>query len=133
MKRLASFLILCVFVVGAIGNLVFANGGPLITQEQAIGIGNKQVSKMHIDLASLEVEVDEGNKRWDEYMAILRDSPITTLQRQFHQYKATLKGHSHWAIFYKPKREEGHGFKGGGATVLIDSKTGRVLVAIRGE
>ncbi len=48
-------------------------------------------------------------------------------------YERKLKGRSYWSIFYKPKQVPGRGFKGGGATVLIDSKTGQVLLAIRGE
>jgi hypothetical protein len=123
----------CLLLIASLDSFVFANGGTLVTQEQAIGIGNRQVSKMQIDLTDLEMEIDEGNRRWNEYMALLRDSPVSTLQHQFQQYEAKLKGHSFWSIFYKPKREAGRGFKGGGATVLIDSETGRVIIAIRGE
>lgn len=133
MIRLASFIIVCSLVIAAIDSFVLANEGTLVTQEQAIGIGNRQVSKMQIDLTDLDMEIDEGNKRWNEYMALLRDSPVSTLQHQFQRYEAKLKGHSYWSIFYKSKRESGRGFKGGGATVLIDSETGRVLLAIRGE
>ena len=125
-------MVLAFLLVGH-GNFALANGRPMITQEQAIEIGNKQVSKMNIDLRDLDVEIDDGNKGWIEHMTILRTSPVPSLQRQYHQYEAKLKGHSYWSIFYQPKSVGGRGFKGGGATVLVDSKTGLVLLAIRGE
>lgn len=121
------------FLLVGQSNLSLANGQSIITQEQAIEIGYKQVSKMNIDLRDLDVEVDDGNKGWIEHMAILRTSPVPSLRHQYHEYEAKLKGHTYWSIFYQPKRVGGHGFKGGGATVLIDSKTGLVLLAIRGE
>jgi len=121
------------FLIVGHGNFGLANARSMITREQAIEIGNKQVSKMNIDLRALDVEIDDGNKGWIEHMAILRNSPVPSLQRQYHQYEAKLKGRSYWSIFYTRKSAEGHTFKGGGATVLIDSKTGLVLFAIRGE
>ena len=36
-------------------------------------------------------------------------------------------------LFYHSKRIDGHGWKGGGATVLIDARSAEVLIVIRGE
>jgi hypothetical protein len=77
--------------------------------------------------------VDAGNKQWNEYMSILRNSPVDYLQQAYRQYDKKLRGCSFWSLISRPKRIEGRGFKGGGANLLIDKKTGQVLLAIRGE
>lgn len=133
MKSFIALLPVLALWIGGFSEVASADGRPHITQQQAVEIGNKHVLKMNIDLGEVDIDVDEGNKKWIEYMAILRDSPVPALKRQFHRYDARLKGHTYWSLLYNPKRVEGHGFKGGGATVLIDSRTGRVLLAIRGE
>ncbi len=133
MKHLIGLGVLLVFLMGGLEKATPAEGILLVTKERAIEVGNHHLAKMQINLRDLDVQVDEGNKRWNDFMSILRDSPDGDTQRQFQQYERKLKGRSYWSIFYKPKHVPGRGFKGGGATVLVDSKTGRVLLAIRGE
>lgn len=43
----------------------------LVKKEDAIEVANKEVEKLGIDLRDLEVEVDKGNRRWDEVMSIM--------------------------------------------------------------
>lgn len=47
--------------------------------------------------------------------------------------KQDSKEEHFFTLFYRPKRIDGHGWKGGGATVLADARNGEVLVVIRGE
>ncbi len=133
MKQLIGLVALLGFMLGGMERAIQAEENLLVTKDRAIEIGNRHLTKMKIDLHDLDVQVDEGSKRWNDFMSILRASPDRDTQRQFQQYERKLKGRSYWAIFYKPKHVPGRGFKGGGATVLVDSKTGRVLLAIRGE
>ncbi len=104
----------------------------LVKKEEAIKIANKEVETLGIDLRDLEIEVDKGNRRWDEFMSILRVSGEVT-RVQYQEYQARLQGRTFWTLFYHLKSVDGHGWKGGGATVLIDAKNGEVLIVIRGE
>ena len=115
-----------------IRGIVGAGSLSLVKKEDAIKVANKEVEKLGIDLQELEIEVDKGNRRWDEVMSILRDSGEVTHER-YQQYQTRLQGRTFWALFYRPKRIDGHGWKGGGATVLIDAKNGEALIVIRGE
>lgn len=103
-----------------------------VKKEDAIKVANKEVEKLGIDLRDLEIEVDKGNRQWDEFMSILRVSGEVT-RDQYQQYQARLQGKTFWTLFYHPKRIDGHAWKGGGAIVLIDAKNGEVLIVIRGE
>ncbi len=125
---LNAFVLSIVLLVGS------SEAGSLsaVKKEDAIKVANKEVEKLGIDLQELEIEVDKGNRRWDEVMSILRDSGEVTHER-YQQYQTRLQGRTFWALFYRPKRIDGHGWKGGGATVLIDAKNGEVLIVIRGE
>ncbi|WP_289270110.1 hypothetical protein [Nitrospira tepida] len=104
-----------------------------VNKEQAIKIANKEVDKLGLDPQDLDMEVDKGNVRWDEFMSILRDSGVAESREQYKQHQAKLQGRTFWTIFYLPKRIEGRRPKGGGATVLIDARDGEVLIVIRGE
>ncbi len=104
----------------------------LVKKEDAIEVANKEVEKLGIDLRDLEIEVDKGNRQWDEFMSILRESGAAT-REQYERYQSRLKGRTFWTIFYSPKRIDGRRPKGGGATVLIDARSGEVLIVIRGE
>ena len=115
-----------------IRGIVGAGSLSQVKKADAIKVANKEVEKLGIDLQELEIEVDKGNRRWDEFMSILRDSGEVT-REQYQQYQSRLRGRIFWTIFYSPKGIDGHGWKGGGATVLIDAKNGEVLIVIRGE
>ncbi|HRC24490.1 MAG: hypothetical protein KBH05_01680 [Nitrospira sp.] len=104
----------------------------MVKKEDAIKIANKEVEKLGIDLRDLEIEVDKGNRQWDEFMSILRESGEAT-REQYQRYQSRLKGRIFWTIFYSPKRIDGRRPKGGDATVLIDARSGEVLIVIRGE
>ena len=110
-----------------------AGGGEVITLEQALQKGNEQVLKMGIDLSTVEVKVDEENKKWQEYLSNLASSTVPEFRSVAKRYGAKLHGHSYWSIFYEPKRVDGHGLKGGGATVLVEKRSGTILLAIQGE
>ena len=103
-----------------------------VKKEDAIKVANKEVEKLGIDLRDLEIEVDKGNRQWDEFMSILRESGEAT-REQYQRYQSRLKGRTFWTIFYSPKRIDGRRPKGGDATVLIDARSGEVLIVIRGE
>jgi len=125
---LNAFVLSIVLLVGS------SEAGSLsaVKKEGAIEVANKEVEKLGIDLQELEIEVDKGNRRWDEFMSILRISGEVT-RVQYQEYQARLQGRTFWTLFYHLKSVDGHVWKGGGATVLIDAKTGEVLLVIRGE
>ncbi len=67
-------------------------------------------------------------------MSILRNSPETGSRRQFESYDQNYRGVPAGQYFTSPNVFMGQSsFKGGGATVLIYSKTGWVLLAIHEE
>lgn len=131
MKPYLAFLLLIPLISSFADSRAKAEDQLVSSEERAIEIGNKEIIRMNLILKELGVHVNEGNKQWNEYMAILRDSPVDVLQKEFRRYEKKLRGHAFWSLIYRPKRVEGRGFKGGGATVLVDKTTGQVLIAIR--
>lgn len=110
---------------------VLAGGEQLITREQAMRIGNQRAKLLGLNLQSVTVRVDEDNREWEESMSYLRESSIEEFKAVARRYDARLAGHSFWSILYEPARSNGYTLKGGGATILVDKKTGKVLLAIR--
>jgi hypothetical protein len=127
---LVTVLTLC---IGSANSLAFEQGQGLIPLEQAIRIGNTHVSKMGIDLHTLDVKVDNENMRWEEHLSILANSSVPHLKTFAKRINHKLQGRKYWCLFYEPKRIDGHGFKGGGANILVDKSSGKLLLALRGE
>lgn len=107
--------------------------GRFVLKEDAIKIANGEIDKLAIDYRDLDIEVDTGNRQWDEFMSILKESGVADSRERYKRYEAKLRGRTYWTIFYLPKRVEGRRPKGGGATVIIDARSGEVLIVIRGE
>jgi len=127
---LVTVLTLC---TGSTDSLAIERGQGLIPLEQAIRIGNTHVSKMGIDLHTVEVKVDDENKGWEEHLSLLANSSVPHLRAFAKRINGKLQGHKYWRLLYELKRVDGHGFKGGGATILVDKSSGKVLLALRGE
>jgi hypothetical protein len=127
---LVTLLTLC---IGSADSLAIEQGQGLVPLEKALRIGNLRVLKMGIDLHTVEVKVDEENKDWQEYLSTLANSSVPELKTFAKRVNDKLQGRKYWCLFYEPKRIDGHGFKGGGATVLVDKNSGKVLLALRGE
>lgn len=105
----------------------------LVNKEQAIEIALRESAKLEIVSDELEVEVDDGNRRWNEFMSILESSKVEMSRKRFELYESKLRGRDYWTVYLLPKRIEGRRPKGGGATILVDARSGAVLIAIRGE
>jgi hypothetical protein len=122
---LVTMLTLC--IVSA-DSLAIERGQGTIPLDQAIRIGNARVLKMGIDLHTVEVKVDDENKEWEEYLSSLANSSVPDLKAFAKRINDKLRGRNYWHLMYWQR-----GFKGGGATVLVDKNSGKVLFAQRGE
>ncbi|MER2514027.1 MAG: hypothetical protein ABTQ25_16705 [Nitrosomonas ureae] len=100
----------------------------ILLKEDAIKVANKEVEKLGIDLQELEIDVDRGNRKWDYYMSILKESGIPESRQRYQQYQARLQGRTFWTLFYHLKHADSHGARDGGVTVLIDARSGEVLI-----
>lgn len=109
-----------------------AGGLTIVREEDAIKIANQEIDRLkvekEIDSDEFDVEVDRGNRKWDYLMSILKESGISESRQRYQQYQARLQGRTFWTLFYHLKHVDSHGARDGGVTVLIDARSGEVLI-----
>lgn len=99
----------------------------------AMQVGNREVQRLGLDLSQLEIKVDDGNKRWERFMAYTKKGPDEETKMLYEEYNAKLQSGTFWVIYFSLKPVKGTYPKGGGATVLINKQSSEPLLVIRGE
>lgn len=128
-----GILLLISLVISVLGMGEGSDSAAPQSKRDIIRIADKEVDRLGLNRRELDVQVDDNNRRWQEVMSILKESADPDARKTFNQYASKLQGKLYWTVFYRPKRVDGYGTKGGGATVLVDGHTGEVLIVIRGE
>ena len=114
-------------------SLCFSSIAISCDEQCATQVGNREVQRLGLDLSQLEIKVDDGNKRWERFMAYTKQGPDEGTKMLYEEYNAKLEGKTFWVIYFSLKPIKGSYAKGGGATVLIDKQTSKPLLVIRGE
>ncbi len=122
--------LLLTFMTGltAIEEIYTAVDRPPLTRKRLLRIAEKQIAKLPIDRSELEVIVDEGNKDWHYLMPVLRDSPFDESRKRYEVFSKAVEGKEFQVIYFHPKRIEGRRPFGDTTTVVLDIKTGDVLL-----
>jgi hypothetical protein len=99
-----------------------------ITKDNAISIANKKVTELGYDIKSMDVEVSLNNTPWNECLPQYSGEPALDKMRE------KLVNKEYWFVYYSPKPQgKNDRIFGGDLCIFIDSKTGEIIMYLRGK
>lgn len=101
---------------------------PPISKKHLLHIAETEIAKLRTDRSSLEAEFDKENQKWHHLMPVLRDSPFDESNKNYEVFSKAVEGKEFQVIYFHPKRVEGLLPFDDTTIVVLDIKTGNVLL-----
>lgn len=116
-------LLLVIFTTAGCLSLDTRRQNMTITKKMAVEVANKKAKELKYDIQRLDVDLDEQNSKWNNYLATSR---IKDWQPEL---VAPLENKNYWAVYYGPRLFQ----YGGDLWVFVDKKSGEVITFIQGD
>ena len=123
-----NFLVASTIILGMC-TWSFAGNGE-ISREQVAQIAKNEALRLGYLLEHLEIELDETNREWNDYVSFLQRGEVHENTKKWMQgLSAKLAGKKYWAVYFRPKQQQ----LGGDLCVFVDARTGDILDVVRGR
>ena len=107
----------------------FAGNGE-ISREQVAQIAKNEALRLGYLLEHLEIELDETNREWNDYVSFLQRAEVHENTKTWMQgFSVKMAGKKYLAGYFRPKQQQ----LGGDLFVFVDARTGDILDVVRGR